>query len=128
MFGLCKTDCYVGRFLSHPFIAGLGSLSYGIYILHPPIIMWARKVYYAEMKDWHDVFSYDYYAEGKCVQRTSPVNCEMYPFAHVTVFTLVLCCAHALNELVHRPCQRILNRAFNARRSSPSDYDRIVRD
>ena len=135
VFGICKSNCYTSRILSSSFISGLGSLSYGVYIMHPPIIFWARKVYYAEMKDWHDVLSYDYYDAGKCMERASPKNCVMWPFTHVTIFALVLCLSHVLNELVHRPFQKLFNRTFAERQQqsrstygSRAGYDRMTVD
>jgi len=108
IFGMSKTDCYASRFLSLPFISGMGGLSYAIYILHNPVIMWARYVYYNHLETWNDVLTNNY-AGGECMRGNRWEECQMFPFAHVTVFALVICIAYIATELVHLPLQKRLN-------------------
>jgi len=111
-FGIARVDCLTARFLSRPLIKSLAPYSYGIYILHPPVIFWARTVARYGLKTWGDIRDFDY-SQVKC-DRKDDTSCWMYPFSYITVMTTVIVFAVLITELVHFPAQRLMNRWLNS--------------
>lgn len=148
VFALCRApNSWSARFLASSGLSVLAPYSYGIYLLHIPIMLWGVFAMGQGVQSLEAVVEYNYAdtcwvpndADGDAVyprpeggnledaqtwsefSMSEEMFCYMPGFAYISIFCVTIVLSMLLTHLVHEPFQKFYNRRFLSKKSPLTD-------